>query len=60
VHRYILNIEGVIEEIEDVELPHLPVEGDPIETKYGTYVVTKTEDAPEGSSYDGRIFCRAP
>lgn len=61
VHRFIVTLEGLpLEELEEIELPHAPAEGDPIETNYGTYVVVKTEDAGEGSQFSGRIVCRAP
>jgi hypothetical protein len=37
----------------------LPDEGEPIETKYGTCLVTHTEPQPN-SGYDGKIVCRLP
>ena len=61
VQRYVITIEGPnFTDLEDVELPRLPATGDPIETKYGTCVVTATEELPAGDRYDGRIVCRLP
>jgi len=61
MHRYIVAVEGLpLEEFEEIELPALPSEGEPIETKYGTCVVTGTEVAADGSQYDGRIICTFP
>jgi hypothetical protein len=61
MRRFIIVVEGLpLEEFEEIELPHLPVQGEPIETRYGTCVVTQTEAAEEGSQYAGRIVCRMP
>jgi hypothetical protein len=61
VKRFIVTVEGLpLEEFEEIELPQLPVQGEPIETRYGTCIVTRTEDPEEGSQYQGRIVCRAP
>jgi len=61
VQRFVITVEGLpLEEFEEIELPRLPSVGEPIETRYGTCVVTRTEDAADGSQYDGRIVCRTP
>ena len=61
MQRFIVTVEGLpLEEFEEIELPRLPTQGEPIETRYGTCIVTQTEDSEEGSQYQGRIVCRAP
>jgi hypothetical protein len=61
LQQFILTVEGSnFEELDEIELPRLPQEGDPIETKLGTCFVVRTESAAEGSNYDGRIVCRLP
>jgi hypothetical protein len=46
--------------VEDIELPAAPHEGDTIETRYGTCLVMRIEDVPNGSERAGRIVCRLP
>jgi hypothetical protein len=59
VHRFIITIEGPgWTEFDEVELPKPPDEGEPIETKVGTCVVTRAELLP--SSDHGTIVCRLP
>ena len=61
MERCILTIEGRnFTEVEDVELFRIPAPGEPIETKYGTAVVTEAEQLPHGQHYDARIVCRLP
>jgi hypothetical protein len=61
VLHVIITIEGPnFTDVEDVELLQLPAEGDPIETKYGTCLVTGAELLPRGRQYDGTIACRLP
>jgi hypothetical protein len=61
LQRFIVTVEGLpLEEVEEIELPQLPAEGEPIETRYGTCIITRTESAADGSQYAGRIFCRMP
>ena len=61
MQRFIVTVEGLpLEELEEIELPQLPAAGEPIETRYGTCIVTRTEAAAEGSQYAGRIVCRMP
>ena len=45
-------------DFEEVELLAFPAEGDPIQTKYGTCIVTAVEIANGGQ--DGKIDCRLP
>jgi hypothetical protein len=59
--RFILTVEGPnLEDLEEIELPGLPLEGEPIETRFGTCVVVRTESVADGSGHDGRIVCRMP
>jgi hypothetical protein len=57
----VVTVEGLpLDEIEEIELPRLPVEGDTINTNFGVCVVTPTEPVAEGSQFEGRIVCRLP
>jgi hypothetical protein len=47
-------------DVQEVELPQLPGEGDAIETKYGTCIVTQADPSPGGGQYAGKIVCRLP
>jgi hypothetical protein len=59
--QFILTVEGPnLEDLEEIELPGLPKEGDPIETRFGTCVVVRTESVADGSGHDGKIICRMP
>jgi hypothetical protein len=59
VHRFIVTIEGHgWTELDELELPRPPEEGEPIETKVGTCVVTRAELLP-GADH-GTIACRLP
>lgn len=61
VQSFTVTIEGLNwEDVDDVELPRLPAEGDPIETKYGTCVVIRTELFADRGQYAGKIVCRIP
>jgi hypothetical protein len=61
VQQYIITIDGgAFTDFDEVELPQLPDDGDPLETKYGTCVVVGTEILPDDRRYDGKIFCRLP
>jgi hypothetical protein len=58
LRHFIVTVEGPnLEEPEEIELPSLPREGEPIETRFRTCVVVRTETLSEGR-YDGRIVCR--
>ena len=41
-------------------MPRLPDEGEAIETRYGTCIVTKVEKPQSAEKYDGKIVCRLP
>jgi hypothetical protein len=61
VQRFMVTIEGPgWEDIQDLELPRAPAEGDAIETRYGTCLVTKVDEARAADNYSGKIFCRLP
>ncbi len=61
LQRYIVTVEGPnLSDMEEAELLALPHAGDPIETRYGTCVVTATEVVTDGGVYAGKIFCRLP
>lgn len=61
VRRFTVTIDGPNwEDVEDVELPELPREGDTIETRYGTCIVTRAEPLSDGGHYAGKIACRLP
>ena len=61
VERFTVTIEGLNwEDVEQVELPGLPGEGDLIETKYGTCVVTSAVLSPDPGKHVGKIVCRIP
>jgi hypothetical protein len=61
VQRFTVTIEGPNwKDLEEVEMPQLPGEGDAIETRYGTCIVTQAEPWPGGGQYAGKIVCRLP
>jgi hypothetical protein len=61
VQRFTITIEAPNwKDFQEVELPQLPREGDAIETRYGTCIVTHSEPSPEGGQYAGTIVCRLP
>jgi hypothetical protein len=61
VRRFTVTIEGSNwEDVQEVELPELPREGDVIETRYGTCIVTRTESSQPDEPYTGKIVCRLP
>jgi hypothetical protein len=61
LQRFIVKIEGPnLEDIEEVELPQLPAEGDPIETRYGTCLILRTESFDDNGPFGGQIVCRLP
>ena len=47
-------------DVEQIELPAVPATGDPVETIYGTCVVTATEESNDDSPFAGKIECRLP
>jgi hypothetical protein len=61
VQRFAVTIQGPgWEDLQDLEMPRAPAEGDAIETRYGTCVVTKVDPAPDADNYSGKITCRLP
>jgi hypothetical protein len=47
-------------DVQDMELPDAPEEGDTIETRYGTCVVTDVDPTPKSGGRAGTITCRLP
>jgi hypothetical protein len=61
LQRFILKVEGPnLEDSEEVELPQLPVVGEPIETRYGTCLIVETQSFDDDSAFAGQIICRLP
>jgi hypothetical protein len=48
------------EDIQDLELGAAPEEGDTIETKYGTCIVTEIDLTSRSGGRAGKIVCRVP
>ncbi len=46
------------QDFQEAEVPRLPEEGEPIETKYGTCVVTSVEALPDSEHFAGKVICR--
>ena len=56
--RFTVTIEGTgWADVQQLELPRLPREGELIETKYGTCQVTHSEATPEAEPVAGKIVC---
>ena len=47
-------------DVQDMELPDAPDEGETIETRYGTCVVTAVDLTPKSGGRAGTITCRLP
>ena len=61
MQRFILVVKGPnLNDVQTVELLRMPVVGAPIETRFGTCIVTAAEPLPPGGEYAGRITCRLP
>ena len=59
MERIIVTIDGPnFQDFEEAELVRLPEEGDLIDTKYGTCVVTGVETLPASGDFSGKVFCR--
>jgi hypothetical protein len=57
----IVTIEGPnFEDVEEADVIALPEQGEAIETKYGTCLVTSVEPATGSGHYQGRVVCRLP
>ena len=60
MQRFIVTIEGPgWTDVDEVELPRPPNDGDTIETKFGICVVTNT-NLQSSAQHDGKIVCRLP
>ncbi|MFL5929847.1 MAG: hypothetical protein ACJ75P_01200 [Gaiellaceae bacterium] len=58
MQRFDVTIEGSgWTDVQELELPRLPHEGELIETKYGTCRVTHSESLSPSEGFDGRIVC---
>lgn len=61
MNHVIITIEGQnFEDFEEAELLQLPIEGEPIETKYGTCIVTRAEALPPDERFAAKVTCRLP
>jgi len=61
MQQFIVTIEGHgFTDVEEIELPRLPADGDPLDTKYGTCIVTATEPLLDHEHFEGKIACRLP
>jgi hypothetical protein len=61
VDRFIITTEGPnFEELDEAELPELPNQGGPIETKFGTCIVTSTESLSEQEATPARSSAGSP
>ena len=61
MQQFIVMIEGHgFSDVEEIELLGLPADGEPLETKYGTCIVTSAEPTIEHERFDGKIACRLP
>ena len=59
--KFTVTIEGLNwKDIQDLELLDLPKEGETVETRYGTCIVTEAELHPDSGERAGRIVCRLP
>ena len=59
--RFTVTIEGANwKDIQELELLDLPKEGDTVETRYGTCVVTEAALHPDSGGRAGTIVCRLP
>jgi hypothetical protein len=61
VYRVTVRIEGSNwQDFQELELPALPHEGDAIETRYGTCIVTRADPSPDSGQRAGKVVCRFP
>jgi hypothetical protein len=61
VPRFTLTIEGPNwKDLDEIELSGPPREEEPIQTKYGTCLVTSVEPTPNSQQFSGHIVCRLP
>ena len=58
MQRLVVTIEGAgWSDVQELELPRLPREGELIETKYGTCRVTHSEPTASTEPFDGKVVC---
>jgi hypothetical protein len=61
VQRFKVIIEGHgWEDFDEIELPRPPSEGETLETKLGTCIVTGVDPMPNSEQFAGSIRCRMP
>jgi hypothetical protein len=62
LQRFIMTVEGPnLQDVSEIELLALPNEGEPIETRFGTCIVSSVEDRPtDDGVYRGKIVARMP
>jgi hypothetical protein len=59
--KFTVTIEGANwKDIQELELFDLPKEGDTVETRYGTCIVTEAELQPDSGERAGKIVYRLP
>jgi hypothetical protein len=59
VDQIMITIDGPnFQDFQEAEVARLPEEGEPIETKYGTCVVTAVEALPASEHFAGKVTCR--
>jgi len=59
--RFLVTVEGPnLEDVSEAELLELPEEGETIETRFGTCIITCAELSPDSLKYSGKIVCRLP
>ena len=57
--QIMITIDGPnFQDVQEAEVARLPEEGEPIETKYGTCVVTSVEALPANDRLAGKVTCR--
>jgi hypothetical protein len=59
--HYLVTVEGPnFKDLQEMELPRLPAEGEPLETRYGTGIVADSQATPDDEHFDGKVTCRLP
>jgi hypothetical protein len=59
--RILVTIDGPnFQDVEEAEVLRLPEEGELIDTKYGSCVVTGVEPLPDSDKFSGKVACRMP
>ena len=56
--RSVTAVARAFQDFQEAEVARLPEEGEPIETKYGTCVVTAVEALPASEHFAGKVTCR--